>query len=370
MCPGPITAMDFFSGCGGTALGFSQAGIRARVAIDIDRDALETYAANLPEAVVMCRDVRSLAPEELSWVRRPGELLLFSACAPCQPFSRQRRNGVSSDEKASLIWEMARFIQYHRPELIFLENVPGMAARLGGRGSFADFTAELTDFGYQVSAGLVDSRDYGVPQRRKRFLVMASRLGRVNFPEPTHGLGRAHRHVTVRDAIGNFPTLVAGEGHPDLPDHEAMALSALNLRRIRATPEGGSRAQWPADLMVTCHGDGYRGHTDVYGRMAWDAPATGLTTRCLYYSCGRFGHPEQDRAISAREAAALQAFPEWFQFRGSLESRGRQIGNAVPVALAEAFGRAFVSHALYRRGETARRLQLQTPSSQNIGCSE
>ena len=194
-----------------------------------------------------------------------------------------------------------------------------------------------------------------MPQRRGRLIVLASRLGVPGFPEPTHGIGRLP-YSTVRDWIADLPPIAAGETHPTVKNHQAAALSELNMKRIRATPEGGDRLDWPAELWLECHSGGYDGHTDVYGRMMWESPATGLTTRCISYSNGRFGHPKQDRAISAREAASLQTFPEDFEFMGSLTSQARQIGNAVPILLAESVGRHLLAH-LNRAVDTAMRQQ-------------
>jgi DNA (cytosine-5)-methyltransferase 1 len=200
-----------------------------------------------------------------------------------------------------------------------------------------------------VRSGVVESRDYGVPQRRRRLVVMASRLGPLAFPRPTHGPnGASQSYSTVWQWIGALPPITAGETHADLPNHRASALSRLNLERIRATPEGGSRSAWPDHLKLDCHMNGHKGHTDVYGRMRKHAPASGLTTRCISLSNGRFGHPVQDRAISVREAACIQTFPLDFEFRGSLNSMARQVGNAVPVLLAQRLGHRVLSHARYR----------------------
>jgi DNA (cytosine-5)-methyltransferase 1 len=158
------------------------------------------------------------------------------------------------------------------------------------------------------------------------------------MPQATHGNGR-RKVSTVQQWIRRLPTLEAGQIHPKDPDHAAMALSPLNLKRIASTPEGKGRESWPADLLLDCH-EGHSGHSDVYGRLAWDRPASAMTTRCLSYSNGRYGHPDQNRAISLREAACLQTFPKTFRFSGTLTSRGRQVGNAVPPLLARRIGEA------------------------------
>ena len=179
---------------------------------------------------------------------------------------------------------------------------------------------------------------------RRRLLLIASRLGTISLPSPTHGDATGIPHSTVRKWIRNFPPIKAGDTHPEIRGHSAYRLSRLNLERIRATPEGGDRRDWPKRLWPKCHIGDFNGHTDVYGRLSWDKPAPALTTRCISYSNGRFGHPDQDRALSAREAARLQTFPTSFDFAGSLTSQAKQIGNAVPVVLAEAFGLYLVDH--------------------------
>lgn len=182
--------------------------------------------------------------------------------------------------------------------------------------------------------------DYGVPQVRRRLVLVASRVSAVRLPMPTHGQGKKPV-ATVQDWISGLPRLEAGAVDSFDPDHAAAALSELNLRRIQATPMGGNRLDWPEDLRLDCH-QGHSGHTDVYGRMSWDKPSPGLTTRCVSYSNGRFGHPEQDRAISVREAALLQTFPLTLKLSGTLTSKARQIGNAVPPLMAERIGEALI----------------------------
>lgn len=163
----------------------------------------------------------------------------------------------------------------------------------------------------------------------------------MHIPAPTHGPDAPEGgYTTVANWIKDLPEISAGQTHPSDPDHSAAKLADINLQRIRATPEGGSRDSWPRSLWLECHKN-YSGHSDVYGRLAWNKQASGLTTRCTSYSNGRFGHPTQDRAISVREAACLQTFPRSYEFTGTLTSKARQIGNAVPPRMAEAFGKAF-----------------------------
>lgn len=321
-----MQVVDFFSGCGGTSEGFRQHGMDIRLGIDLDPHAAATYRANFPEATFIERDIESVAIDEVA-ACLTGDDVLFSGCAPCQPFSKQNRHRTKKDPRWNLLGEFERFIHALRPTHVVLENVPGLQ-RVGDQGPLPRFLQELRRAGYDCAHGLVRAADVGVPQMRRRLVVVASLDGRARLPEnPGTTL------TTVREAIQHLAPIEAGEAHRDDPVHAAMRLSPINLERIRATPEGGTRRDWPARLRLQCH-KGHDGHSDVYGRMAWDAPASGLTTRCLSYSNGRFGHPSQDRAISAREAACLQTFPEDFAFSGPLTEMGRQIGNAVPPEMA------------------------------------
>jgi len=336
--------VDFFSGCGGTSLGFKQAGIEPVVAIDIDRDALETYGRNLPSTTRIQRDIRDVHEDSLAEVLGPlrDRPLIFAACAPCQPFSRQRRGTTADLGQASLIAELVRFVTRWRPSAIFLENVPGLQTRAEGRAQFDGIRASLKSMEYEVRFRTVEARAYGVPQRRRRLVVLASQSGSIDIPVGEFGNG-GQGYVTVRDAIEGYPPLPAGGVDESIPNHRAARMSDLNIRRIRATPEGGDHRSWPVSLVNGCHTRNKVAHVDAYGRLAWDAPSGALTTRCISYSNGRFGHPTQDRAISLREAAAIQTFPDSFVFEGTLTSAARQIGNAVPVLLAKRFGEAIVA---------------------------
>lgn len=343
----PIHVYDFFCGCGGTSAGFRAAGLDIRLGIDIDPDAQRTFETNFPEAVFLRRDIFTLRLDTIApyMVPAPDVIRLFSCCAPCQPFSRQNKNRESRVAEAGLLYEFAAFVEYYRPELIFLENVPGIQTLDDKVGPFSDFLALLEHLKYYVDHGVAESRTYGVPQQRRRLILVASRLGPISLPAATHGPGTAHlAYSTVQDWIGGFPPIAAGETHCDIPNHRAARLSERNLQRIRATPPGGGRFNWPEELRLDCHIGEYTGHTDVYGRMHWNRPASGLTTRCISLSNGRFGHPEQDRAISVREAASIQTFAEDFVFCGSLNSMARQIGNAVPVSVARVFGDMFMAN--------------------------
>ena len=344
--PIDVGVWDFFSGCGGTSLGLHRAGMKIVCGIDNDLDAANTFQHNFPAAQFVSRDIRSLGVQQLvDEVGLDTDFLFFSACAPCQPFTKQRTARQSGDARVPLLAELGRFIQKITPDLVLVENVPGFQKPVEDSSPLIKFLGILESQSYDWNTSIVEARAYGVPQRRSRLVLLASRHGDPGFPEPTHGTGRLP-YSTVRQYISDLPGISAGGSHTAIKNHRAARLSAKNMQRIRATPEGGDRRDWPRDLWLRCHSGGYTGHTDVYGRMSWDMPATGLTTRCISYSNGRFGHPDQDRAISVREAANLQTFPTDFEFKGSLTSQARQIGNAMPVLLAEVLGRHLLSHLI------------------------
>lgn len=341
-----ISVVDFFSGCGGTSLGFRNAGMSIVAGIDNDPNASATYRRNFPEARFFERDIRTITIEEVRRTLPRSGRILFSGCTPCQPFSKQNRFRKGEDDRRSLLTEFERFVVALKPDYVVVENVPGLQ-KIGMDGPLGSFTRALEDAGYDVNCDVLAASHYGVPQRRLRLVLIAALAQSAPMPSPTHG-GKLRPLSTVREWISNLPPIQAGGTDPDDPDHSAMSLSELNFRRILATPEGGGRESWEGDLLLDCH-EGHAGHSDVYGRLAWDRPASAMTTRCLSYSNGRYGHPDQHRAISLREAASLQTFPRTFQFSGTLTSRGRQVGNAVPPLLAERIGQAIVESARRRR---------------------
>jgi DNA (cytosine-5)-methyltransferase 1 len=244
-----------------------------------------------------------------------------------------------------LLDETHRFIRALQPEYIMIENVPGMQ-RVDNKvdGPYSRFMVFLDEQGYKYTTFIAKSEEYGVPQKRKRLVLLASRLGSVSEPSKTHGEG-LEQYKTVREFIEWYPKIKAGSVYEKDSVHVTAKMNALNIERIQNTPEGGDRRDWPAKLINKCHKN-YKGHTDTYGRMSWDTLAPTLTTKCNSYSNGRFGHPDvnQDRAISIREAPRLQTFPENYQFIGTIGSMARQVGNAVPCELARQFGLSILEH--------------------------
>lgn len=263
--PPLMKVYDFFSGCGGTSAGLRAAGLEVAVGLDCDREAGLTFRRNFPYAEFLERDIRNVTATEFDAFidRRRTYPIMFTACAPCQPFSKQNRQKKTGDGRISLLDELRRFIRRFKPEYLFVENVPGMQRECDVDGPFAGFIGFLGRNGYSTRHGVVQSLRYGVPQYRQRLLLAATRMGPLELPSATHGPGTPNpEYPTVWQAIGDYPAISAGEEHPVVANHRACGLSPLNLARIRATPEGGSRKDWPTDLILDCH-KGYEGHSDV-----------------------------------------------------------------------------------------------------------
>jgi len=346
-----MKALDFFCGAGGLTRGLLDAGIQVLAGIDADANCRETYVRNNPHATFLHYDISSLDKSTLR--QQLGSLdaneLLIAGCAPCQPFSKQRklkqvneRNKVRRESDAKLLGELARIIEAIKPAHVLVENVPGLR-KIPGFSTYRRFIRMLRSNGYVFDEAVLDAKHFAVPQTRRRFVLLASRTRQVTLPKATHGPG-LKPYKTVRESISHLPPIAAGSRSPIIPNHVAACLSELNIRRIAGTPvDGGDRRSWSKSLVLDCHKDNYEGHSDVYGRMFWNRPAPTLTSKCNSLSNGRYGHPEQNRAISLREAASLQTFPDSYIFHGLDQQIARQIGNAVPVAFARALGSALLN---------------------------
>lgn len=346
-----IVAIDFFCGAGGLTRGLANSGIDVRLGIEIDEHCKRTYENNNSGSSMLNKDVRQVSIREINKYLGSAESdrLLLAACAPCQPFSQLPRKKHDYSEK-NLITEFGKFVRKLKPKYVFIENVPGIR-RVGKASSFNRFLKILNTEGYKWKESILNVMDYGVPQSRKRLVVFAGRGFSPDIPKPTHGVEKGLKpYITVKDTIKKYPSLKAGETHSEVPNHWSAALSSRNLLRMKWTPKnGGGRLDWPSYLRLKCHkkkndGEQYKGHPDVYGRMWWNRPAPTLTCKCISLSNCCYGHPSQNRAISLREAAKLQTFPDNYIFIGP--SRGheaQQVGNAVPVKLGEVVGRYFMS---------------------------
>lgn len=310
--------------------------------IDLDPACRFPYEAN-NHARFVERDVRKVTVPELKALFGDADVTILAGCAPCQPFSTyaQRYALDGKDGKWGLLYEFSRLVKGVKPDVITMENVPAVARH----EVFHDFVNTLTRRGYNVWFDIVDSSRYGVPQLRRRLVLLASKHGVVKMIKPTH-----EKPKTVRQAIGRLRALSAGEAAPRDKLHVTSTLSEKNLRRIKVSKPGGTWRDWPDHLVGNCHrAESGRTYPGVYGRMDWDKPAPTMTTQCYGFGNGRFGHPEQDRAISLREAAILQSFPRDYAFvpehgEVSFNVLGRLIGNAVPVDLGRAIARSINAH--------------------------
>lgn len=346
----PPTLIDLFAGCGGGSMGFARRGFRVAAAVELEPDAAESYRLNVGLQPIV-RDIRDVSGEELLEAAglRVGECTLIFGCPPCQSFTVLRRGmnlTVLDRARETLPLQYVRLVGEVQPSFIAFENVPGMVK---GRGheQFEVLVAELEALGYKLTWDIVDAADYGVPQRRRRLLVIGSRTVTPTLPRPTHSSTPTNGllpYVTVRDAIAGLLSLRSGDR--DLIDslHHARKHDKLTLERLQAIPEGGGRIDLPDELQLACHRD-HHGHYDVYGRMNWAKPAPTITSGCTNVTRGRFAHPSQDRAITLREAMLLQTFPEAAMLFGTGEGKAQQIGNAVPTLLAERIGEAVLASA-------------------------
>lgn len=317
-------AIDLFCGCGGMTLGLKMAGFRVVGAVDIDPTAVETYTANHPEVKVLCRDIRDLDPAELleATGSRPGGVELLAGCPPCQGFSTLRtKNGRIrvKDPRNDLLLDFLKFVEMLRPRAVIVENVPGLAAD----ERFTFFRTKMGELGYLGDHQVLNAAEYGVAQRRRRLIYLAGLGFKIPF-------GRKSRRLrTVRDVIGELPKAGAsGDPLHDSPERRSPRVMEL----IRLIPkDGGSRNDLPEEYRLECH-KRCNGFKDVYGRMAWDRPAPTITSGCFNPSKGRFLHPEEDRAITMREAALLQGFPIDYKFTpvGNKTAVALMIGNALP----------------------------------------
>lgn len=321
-------AVDLFSGCGGLTQGLKDAGFRVVGAVDVDALSVETYEGNHQDVEVWEADIRELEVSEISEDLKlgPGDLDLLAGCPPCQGYSTLRtHNRVKSveDERNDLIFEFSRFVEGLRPKTVMLENVRGLAADK----RLTRFCRALDRLGYQWRYQVLNAADYGVPQRRRRLIVLASTCGPVAFAEPV-----ATRR-TVRQAIGALPK--ADESGDPLHNHGERRSPRVAAFIRKVPKDGGSRTDLPEDEQLQCHRE-FDGFKDVYGRMAWDEVAPTITSGCVNPSKGRFLHPDEDRAITLREAALLQSFPPDYTFPvdGGKFPVARLIGNAFPPEFA------------------------------------
>jgi len=350
------TVVDLFCGVGGLTHGLRLAGLNVIAGIDLDSSCQYAYEQNNPNAQFILSDVFELPPNEVAALYPENGLRILVGCAPCQPFSKytkryrkgEQKGGRENDEwqrdnKWKLLYSFSEIIRQVLPDIVSMENVPELA----DEQVFSDFCTTLRRLDYYACYNMVYCPEYGVPQNRRRLVLLASRLGKLELIKPLYN---ESNYPTVRESIGELPRIAAGEKNVNDLIHSASSLSSTNLQRIRNSVPGGTWRDWDNSLKLECHkkksGKTYR---SIYGRMCWDSPSPTITTQFYGYGNGRFGHPEQDRALTLREGALLQSFPPNYVFVDPAKEFNRRevsthIGNAVPVELGRAIGASIIHH--------------------------
>lgn len=341
-----MKAIDLFCGAGGLTCGLQKAGINVVAGIDFDEKCSYAYSHN-NKAVFIHKKIQNVTALDLMQQFGEANIRILVGCAPCQPFSThtfkyKKTTGECNDERWFLINDFLRLIREVKPEIVSMENVPNLSEQ----DIFRSFVNRLRRYGYSVSYSIVYCPDYDIPQNRYRLVLLASRLGKISLIKPTCN---QENYKTVRQTIGNLESIKAGQCSSKDRLHKASRLSELNLKRIRASKPGGTWHDWDKSLLSPCHEkESGQTYASVYARMEWDKPSPTITTEFYNYGTGRFGHPEQDRALSLREGALLQTFPPDYDFTSneslSIREIGKMIGNAVPVKLGEIIGKTILMH--------------------------
>lgn len=344
-----LKAVDFFCSGGGMSYGMQEAGIKILAGIDFDKNCQDTYEANINGAKFIHADVFTLKEdnleEELSLKKNDDNLILIG-CSPCQFWSMISTDKKKSRKSKNLLKEFRRFVEYFNPGYVVVENVPGVLRKKRESG-LSGFIIWLKKNGYKVHFDVHEVSEFGVPQHRKRFTLIANRI----TSEEISPLPLLTKKLTVRDVIGEHNGFEkVSQGHKDTTAflHTVAGLRKINLDRLAVTSkDGGTRLSYVNDknLAPKCHIGKTESFKDVYGRMWWDKPSPTITTKFFSLSNGRFGHPEEERAISLREGATLQSFPTNYNFIGSSTAGiARMIGNAVPPKYAAAIGKAIIQN--------------------------
>ena len=343
-------AVDLFAGAGGLSLGLRQAGFRVAAAVEVSPEVCKTYAANHPDVTLLTRDARRVTGRDLLAAARAEHVDLVAGCPPCQGFTSLTHKYRGGDPRNTLLLEMARLIGELRPKAVLLENVAGLADR--GNHLFDAFIARLVGYGYLTTHAVLQLADFGIPQMRRRLVLTAGRGFRIPLPTPTHSrtgtTGSSGRHWrSVRETIVGMPRPVTlgetrrGGGPEEFGWHVVRDLQPATKKRLLAVRAGQNRMALPDALRPNCHKGKEQGFTNVYGRMTWEAPSPTITGGCTSFCKGRFGHPEEPRTISVREAALLQGFPADYRFLTPyMDIVCDMVGNALPPRFAAWLGSA------------------------------
>jgi DNA (cytosine-5)-methyltransferase 1 len=342
-----IKVIDLFCGIGGLTNGLIKEGLDVVAGIDNDSSCKFGYEYN-NKTKFIDSDILKVTKEDINKLfgKGKGVIKVLAGCAPCQPYSKLNLNEITKKQLEPL-GKFAQLIAETQPDIVSMENVANLAVE-GKYPSFTLFLKTLEKNKYKYKYKIVNVSNYGVPQKRRRLVLLASKFGEIELIEETH----KNKKVTVRDVIRDLEPIGAGEISKNDLLHRTRKLSPINIKRIKATPHnGGSALDWSKDLILKCHkkksGKTYMG--SVYGRMRWDEPSPTMTTQCIGLGNGRYGHPTQDRAISLREAARFQTFPDNYVFMEPskdiiLNQVAKFIGNAVPVKLGSVIGQSIKKH--------------------------
>jgi len=340
-----LNAIDLFSGCGGLSLGLKKAGFDVLAAVEIDKRISETYKANHPETYLFAEDIRNIKGSDIIQKIKKQRIHLVAGCPPCQGFSQLTEKYKKEDVRNSLPLEMARIIKEIKPDMVMLENVPGLSKK--GKIIFNKFISQLEEEGYLINYGVLQIADYGVPQSRKRLVLLAGKGFKINLPEQTHsnkGEQGFKKWVTLKKAlekIKNKPVSLSyalKHGGPAKYNwHVVRNIKKRTLKRLMALKEGDNRLELPVFIRPKCHKGKGKGFQNVYGRMEWNVVSPTITSGCTTLSMGRFGHPTENRTISIREAALIQTFPKNYKFcTNYMGLASLMIGNALPPKFVEA----------------------------------
>jgi len=337
-----IKVIDLFCGIGGLTYGFREAGLDVVAGIDSDETCKYAYEAN-NKTKFICADISQISSKEIDNLYDDADIKILVGCAPCQTFSQQTNKYKDRihDERWRLLEHFTKHINNINPDIVSMENVPELVKF----DVFKDFEKNLIKQGYSVYHKIVDCSEYGLPQKRRRLVLLASKLGEIELLKPN----KKQKNRTVYDALKSLPALKNGGINKQDPLHRCSKLSDINLKRIKQSKPGGTWRDWDKSLLPECYKKpSGKTYSSVYGRMCWNAPSPTMTTQFYIYGTGRYGHPKQDRAISLREGALLQTFPIDYKFTSdyqtSLKVLGRHIGNAVPVDLGKIIGESINKH--------------------------
>ena len=337
-----LKAVDFFCGAGGLTYGLRSSGIQVIAGIDNNSSCQATFEKNNPNTIFFKRDISTYRPIDLLSdlkIQKKDDNMVFAACAPCQFWTQMHTNKSKSEKTKDLILEFKYFVEYFKPGFVFMENVPGILSKK----PITTFIHTLKKMKYHVADKIVDMSLYGIPQRRKRFTLLASRVSKISFPKPKE------TQVTVKHVLGEqngFPPIKAGTKDTTAFLHTTACLSEKNIQRLKMTKkDGGDRTIWMTrkNFQLPCYIRKEKAFPDTYARMRWNQPSPTITTRFTSISNGRFAHPVEHRGISLREGAVLQTFPKQYHFiEANMSAMAKMIGNAVPPKFAEIMGNQII----------------------------